>query len=93
MNNIPTAEEFLLKSIDYAEYNRFLQSKFEKTLKEFAKLHVKAALEAASDKAVMRQSNYKGSWTIESRVSLDDYTDVEVDKKSILNAYPEENIK
>lgn len=49
---------------------------------EFAKFHVEAALKAASNKATTN-SEYIGSYG----------EGLDVDKKSILNAYPLTNIK
>jgi hypothetical protein len=81
--SIPTAEEFL------KEYNNHDHSKSEGcscrhrdivALREFAKLHVEAALKAASRKAYFRDSNGFVCTTEEN-------------KKSILNAYPLSNIK
>lgn len=69
-----TAEEFLLKHVK----NPDLTSNFENIIVEFAKLHVKAALDAASEEAY---------------VEVLDYSDYEVNKQSILNAYSLENIK
>lgn len=52
----------------------------------FAKLHVKAALEAAAEKAEMKPYPYNGC----SECGRDD---MDIDKKSILNAYPENLIQ
>lgn len=51
----------------------------ERIMIEFAKLHVEAALKEASENAEMNLIKY-----------TDDY---EIDRYSILNAYPLENIK
>jgi hypothetical protein len=59
---------------------------------EFAKMHVEAALKAASEKSLIKVSNYKGSHTTEE-LSVVDYTDATVDKDSILNSYSLDNIK
>ena len=45
--NIPTAEEFLQNS------NKTTFDAIEKTMIEFAKLHVQAALKAADDNSIM----------------------------------------
>lgn len=55
---------------------------------EFAKLHVKAALEAAAENAEAFIEYGHGDWMLS--MSVEDYG---VNKESILNAYPEENIK
>ena len=74
MKNIPTAEEFFEQGGTYPELAI-----------EFAKLHVQAALQAASEKAETRlNTNY----------SLDsDNWDYSVDSSSILNSYPLDKIK
>lgn len=86
-NKIPTAEEFLDK-------NRDIQSDYDyetsKMMIEFAKLHVKAALESAANNVRLSKngsdlpygehhSEKCGTWT--------------VNKKFITEAYPLENIK
>jgi hypothetical protein len=52
--------------------------KYDDCMIEFTKLHVTQALKEASEKA---------------EVEVIEYRDYEVDKESILNAYPLENIK
>jgi len=81
-NKLPSAEEFfdspnIRVSFD-AEYQYCHKSVAKKAI-EFAKLHVEAALKAASEDAHTKDVPYTD--------------DVEVDKDSILNAYPLENIK
>ena len=78
MEKIPTAENFLYNSIDYTEYNRFLEDKIIETMIEFAKLHVEAALKQASKKAICIEY-------------MEGEYDVKTD--SILNSYPLDNIK
>lgn len=56
---------------------------------EFAKLHVEEALKEASEKAVT-DYEYAGETGEFDDISVYDYF---VDKKSILNAYPLENVK
>lgn len=79
MNNTPTAEEYI------QNYNKEYGTTyvgFEHFMVEFAKLHVKAALEAAAEKAVAKED------------SADYGTgSIWVDKQSILNAYSENLIK
>ena len=70
---IPTAEDFLFDNFEGGAINPNI-------LIEFAKLHVEAALKAASEKAYFRDSNGFVCTTEEN-------------KESILNAYPLENIK
>ena len=81
MEKIPTAEEFFDSSnlrVSYdTEYQYCKRAVMEKAI-EFAKLHVEAALKAASEKAVC--SEYmEGIYTVR--------------KSSILNSYPPENIE
>ena len=78
MNKIPTAEEFSMDIEFLVEYDLVLFDNIYKYAIDFAKLHVKAALENASKKV------YADS---------DDDGNTFIDKESILNAYPLENIK
>lgn len=73
MNKIPTAEEFLL--IKTGAISRSITD----TMIEFAKLHVKAALEAANESAYAEEGYIGYNWS--------------VNEESILNSYPYENIK
>jgi hypothetical protein len=82
MEKIPTAEEFLIDK----GYSGFAKHTLVKEwMKEFAKLHVEAALKEASEKAKITYE-YSGNTGSE-------YCDEFVDKDSILNSYPSENIK
>ncbi len=81
MSKIPTAKQFVKKY----EREGFLEDKFI----EFAKIHVAAALEAASEKA--KTKSRKKSFKVSSGIEYD-YI-ISVDKSSILNAYPLDNIK
>lgn len=76
-NKVPIAEEFLL--IKTGAISRSITD----AMIEFAKLHVKAALEAAAESAVANFICYP----------RDVIDDLEVDRDSILNAYPDELIK
>lgn len=85
-NKIPTAREL---SSGKAEAERMI---------EFAKLHVKAALEKAWEKSTIRvYGRYDKSidfTTEDAALTLNDTTvEVHINKDSILNAYPETNIK
>lgn len=56
-NNVPTAEEFL-KDLQHeyeetGEYKMYFAIDIPNKLKEFAKLHVEAALKEANKKAIM----------------------------------------
>ena len=70
---IPTAEKFFMKF-----KHTHGPDNHHKALIEFAKMHVEAALEAASEKAECYES-MEGMY--------------EVKKRSVLNSYPESNIK
>jgi hypothetical protein len=83
-----TAEEFLISkglkgvgNLLVRDNSQYSENGTQKLMIEFAKMHVKAALEAASEKA-----NLDGD-----EGSNFDY--IIVDKDTILNAYPESNIK
>jgi hypothetical protein len=54
--------------------------------KEFAKLHVEAALKAASEKAKLKIYPYNGCFECGR-------SDMDIDKESILNAYTLDQIK
>ncbi len=88
MNNIPTAEE-ILKQYNRHPYGCTCGCEWRNfvAMKEFAKLHVKAALEAASEKA-----KYDGGGTFNNGDYLQSIP-ITVNKESILNAYPENLIK
>lgn len=89
MKKIPTAEEYI-KSFPYFEAmccnsaQEFIA--VSEHMIEFAKLHVEAALKAASENFKMK---------IKDNVHELDMNDdwIEVDKNSILTAYSLENIK
>ena len=86
---ISTAKEFLLAQEGYAALNinyPKLNNAIQEVMIEFAKLHVKMALLAASEKAICENEETYGG----NGESMDYYT---VNKKSILNAYPENLIK
>ena len=80
MAQIPTAEDILSKKFNELR-SSFTLKDVEECMIEFAKLHVEQALKEASDKA---DYNTWGHEHIE---------DVWIDKDSILNSYPLENIK
>lgn len=76
MSKIPTAEEFIEQNVPST------CTVLPEWLTEFAKLHVKAALKAAADNAELKAYPYSGC----PECGRDD---MYVDKKTILNAYPE----
>lgn len=75
-----TAEEFL-KRDESSVYNEI---DIIHAMIEFAKLHVKAALDEARKKALIK-NEYSGN--------VGEYCDQVIDANSILNSYPESNIK
>jgi hypothetical protein len=81
MKNIPTAEETLKNwQNKYQTSKPRINESLIDVMKEFAKLHVEAALQDASEKStVIRDEEF--------------YTISHVNKNSILNAYPLTNIK
>ena len=90
-SNTPTAEEFL-KNFNEKEGNidkLYYDSYVKKSMIEFAKLHVEAALKAASEKVKcgLEYSHHEGEF---EDIPVYEAT---VDEKSILNAYPLTNIK
>ena len=80
-NNIPTAEE-----IQEIYLDKYGHGDVTSMLIEFAKLHVEAALKAASENAETINEGFYGR-----SGETEDY--YEVNKDSILNAYTLENIK
>ena len=85
-----TAEKFLNKWItNPLDYNDI-----ENLMIEFAKLHVKVALKEASEKAELYRYNngFKQSKANIKEEYCFNYK-VAIDKETILNAYPLENIK
>lgn len=102
VGNLPTAKEFLKESIEDIYKGNV---PVEHYLIEFAKLHVKAALKAASEKVdltMYKKSNYslKPRWKRVSKkeanngVNLFSYeVEWRPSRSSILKAYPENLIK
>jgi hypothetical protein len=83
MDKIPTAEEFINSNLNPQRSGRIDIIEIEHSVRimiEFAKLHVEAALKAASENV---------------KLTYDHYDDMAayVDRNSILNAYPSDNIK
>jgi len=80
--SIPTAKQFLSNNAQ-----RFQSTSVDEWLIEFAKLHVEAALKAASDKAEITPIDHV-------EISEGSFRPIwGVDDNSILNAYPLTNIK
>lgn len=81
MNKIPTAEEFYLKTV-FSE--KVIPVLTEQTMIEFAKLHVAAALEAAANNTKVDMRHWS-PWISTKRPY--------VNKESVINSYPLDNIK
>ena len=78
-SKLPTAEEFFIRVVgeNPDEFNGYIKE----CMIEFAKLHVEAALKAASEEA---------DYITDGQEHI---TDVWIDKDSILKSYPLDNIK
>jgi hypothetical protein len=91
MSKIPAAKEFVMKGHLLVEDDEH-RDDLVKSHIEFAKLHAKAALKKASENTqafgniIYREDSDKYNEIIEG-------VDCVVNKNSILNAYPLENIK
>lgn len=87
MNNIPTAKEVLSLMIPYKEHvskeeNEDSEKQNEDILKDWVELHIKNALKKASEEA-----------EVEAVGSMNQISNYEVDKDSIINSYSREEIK
>jgi hypothetical protein len=98
MSRLPTAEEFLKNKSDSFDTqmrrNTYYKDNVECLCIEFAKLHVQAALKAASESRCINM--YDKTWfaqSLEPGTKILDTVNITVDKDSILNAYPLEKIK
>ena len=95
MEKIPTAEEFLRKNIDYV-LEKDCEEDVKNALKEFAKLHVEAALKAV----IVNRDNDEDSFYVfgsledESRIGNYDLSGLRcsLNKDSVLKCYPLKNI-
>ncbi len=88
MSNIPTAKEFLKNKDDYGNLSVYADE-IAIVMIEFAKFHVEAALKAASEKANTIVHKH-----VHDEDEIDGYILIDIiNKNSILNAYPLENIK
>ena len=88
--NLPTAEEFLKE----AQSNPTKGWTTHKAMIDFAKLHVKAALKAASEKSYVEYIDLETKEIFDyTDVITDDGVGADVNKNSILNSYPLEKIK
>lgn len=99
---MPTAEEFLKSSDTYDEdYPTISLHDAEQRMIEFTRLHVEAALKAASEVYIKVQKKrqygkYRKWQTVKEGEEVDLFKyeiQYSADKKSILNSYPLTNIK
>lgn len=100
MENILTAEDFVYTNL-YTYYidgkanaeDRVLEgvpiNELIELFTEFAKLHIKQALKEASEKAKTKSKSSSSTKAAYSRIISKEI----IDKKSILSAYPLDNIK
>ena len=105
MEKIPTAEERFDEFFSsFPKYGVYLAENWKKEIIEIAnklandksKLHVEAALKEASENAeiiVNTESEYQGDLGDSHGLLYKDVTTYEIDKDSILNSYPLENIE
>lgn len=101
MSKIPTAEELLNskeyepdKGISFEDYHGdSVSGTAERAMIEFAKLHVKAALEAAAKEASLRVEETGSNTRYKSHFSSYNNQTYIVAKDSILNAYPDNLIQ
>jgi hypothetical protein len=96
MTKIPTAEEIMQDHLDPHDCLRVSKC-YEMTLdaiKEFAKLHVEAALKEASENGMVELSK---DWITKQQTihpnQLVSMIEIKINKDSILNSYSLENIK
>jgi hypothetical protein len=95
--SVPTAEEFLQNykndSDHYADQD-YSEGRLIKALQEFAKLHVEAALKEASEsRCIKMHDKIWFAQSLEPGTKILDRVNITVDKDSILNSYPLDNIK
>lgn len=89
MEQVPTAEEFLGKNIDYV-LEKDCKEDVETLMIEFAKLHVTAALKQACEEVIMKDLNEDCHYEDEDGIFPDCLV---IDRDSILNSYSLNNIK
>jgi hypothetical protein len=91
MEKIPTAKEFLLEAGFPGHANHGLCPTW---MIEFAKLHVEAALKAASESRCINMFDKPWkAYSLEPGTKILDIVNITVNKNLIINSYPLENIK
>lgn len=86
MEKIPTAEEYLINAFDEESGMKMpplMAKAYKKVLINFTKLHVEAQEKAISEKVSIKYGSF---------IPLRDYYTHSIDKDSITNAYPINNI-
>jgi len=96
--NIPTAQEFIKSTELVVKFDNtngcILEEELPNLLKNFAKLHVEAALKKASESRcinMLEKTWYE--YSLEPGTTILARINITVDKDSILNSYPLTNIK
>jgi hypothetical protein len=93
MEKIPTAEEILSKKFSELK-SSFDLNDIKDCMIEFAKLHVEQALKEASEsRCIKMHDKIWFAQSLEPGTKILDRVNITVDKDSILNSYPLENIK
>jgi hypothetical protein len=96
MENVPSAEYFIEYMLNVENNETIVSSprKLSYILTEFAKLHVGAALKAVSENAYVEYVEMTSGEIFDyTDVITDDDIDIVINKDSILESYPMENIK
>lgn len=108
MSKIPSAEDFFKKYRNLYQFEEGSPEylidgeDFQTAMIEYAKIHVEAALKEASNKALIQYGyDEEGNSLAKNPVydddykydNFDSYPTMEIQKQSILNAYPMYNIK
>jgi hypothetical protein len=94
MEKIPTAEEILSKKFSELKSYSLLHHLIKDCMIEFAKLHVEQALKEASEsRCIKMHDKIWFAQSLEPGTKILDRVNITVDKDSILNSYPIENIK
>ncbi len=101
MKQIPTAEEFLNNHPQISHYYDDKTDKMvcfseqvEQAMIEFAKLHIEAALKEVNEKAYVEFVDLVSGEIFDyPDVLVEEGVEININKNSILNSYPLENVK
>ncbi len=94
--SVPTAEEFIENDYYHLhlDTDSICLASIHDAMIEFAKLHVEAALKEASEsRCIKMHDKIWFAQSLEPGTKILDRVNITVDKDSILNSYPLENIK